>query len=99
LDILNKYKIIENVIFYLLDVQQLEEENDEEGRRGVRGRERESRKRMRTSVDGYVGKLDLSLLQVGEKTGGHLQLYTKLYLPIQKGQRIEQTFLQGYTKG
>lgn len=75
--------------FYLLDVQQLEEENDEEGRRGVRGRERESRNRKRTSVDGYVGKLGLSLLQIGEKTCGHLQLYTKLYMPIQKGQRSE----------
>ena len=46
----------------MLDVQQLEEENDEEGRRGVRGRERETRKRTRTGVDGYVGKLGLSLL-------------------------------------
>ena len=60
---INKYKIIENVIFYLLDVQRSEEEKDEEGRSGVRGRERQSRKRKRTSVDGYVGKLGLSLLQ------------------------------------
>lgn len=61
----------------MLDVQRSEEEKDEEGRSGVRGRERESRKRKRTSVGGYVGKLGLSLLQIGEKTGGHLQFYTK----------------------
>ena len=47
----------------MLDVQRSEEEKDEEGRSGVRGRERQSRKRKRTSVDGYVGKLGLSLLQ------------------------------------